>query len=83
MAAKPSIDPARFLHDQLTSTSPDLLRSLLTTFVDARHKQRQGLKLNVGLRPRTGRWSADYRPAGRPEVIGGSQPRAFQFAFPA
>lgn len=35
MAAKPSIDPARFLHDQLTSTSPDLLRSLLTTFVDA------------------------------------------------
>jgi hypothetical protein len=35
MAAKPSIDPARFLHDQLESASPDLLRSLLTTFVDA------------------------------------------------
>jgi len=35
MAAKPSIDPARFLHDQLASASPDLLRSLLTTFVDA------------------------------------------------
>src|SRR5262245_7600826 len=35
MAAKPSIEPARFLHDQVESASPDLLRSLLTTFVDA------------------------------------------------
>ena len=35
MAAKTSIDPARFLHDQLESASPDLLRSLLTTFLDA------------------------------------------------
>jgi transposase-like protein len=35
MAAKTSIDPARFLHDQLESASPDLLRSLLTTFIDA------------------------------------------------
>jgi len=35
MAAKPSIDPARFLHDQVASASPDLLRSLLTTFIDA------------------------------------------------
>ena len=34
MAAKPSIDPARMLHDQLESASPDLLRSLLTTFLD-------------------------------------------------
>jgi putative transposase len=34
MAAKPSIDPARMLHDQLESASPDLLRSLLATFVD-------------------------------------------------
>jgi transposase-like protein len=34
MAAKPSIDPARMLHGQLESASPDLLRSLLTTFVD-------------------------------------------------
>jgi putative transposase len=30
-----SIDPARFLHDQLASASPDLLRSMLTTFIDA------------------------------------------------
>ena len=30
-----SIDPARFLHDQLASASPDLLRSMLATFVNA------------------------------------------------
>jgi transposase-like protein len=35
MAAKPSIDPARFLHDQLAAASPDLLRSLLSAFIDA------------------------------------------------
>src|SRR4249920_3451176 len=34
MTAPSSIDPARFLHDQLESASPDLLRSLLATFVD-------------------------------------------------
>ena len=32
--AKSSIDPAQFLHDQLASASPDLLRSLLSTFID-------------------------------------------------
>ncbi len=32
MTAPSSIDPARFLHDQLASASPDLLRSMLTTF---------------------------------------------------
>ena len=30
----PSIDPARLLHEHLTAASPDLLRSLLTTFID-------------------------------------------------
>jgi len=34
MAAPSSIDPARFLHEQLESASPDLLRSLLTTFIN-------------------------------------------------
>jgi transposase-like protein len=34
MTAPSSIDPARFLHDQLASASPDLLRSMLTTFID-------------------------------------------------
>jgi putative transposase len=30
----PSIDPARLLHEHLTAASPDLLRSLLTMFID-------------------------------------------------
>lgn len=34
MTAPSSIDPARFLHDQLKQASPDLLRQLLTTFID-------------------------------------------------
>ena len=34
MAAPSSIDAARFLHEQLASASPDLLRSLLTTFIN-------------------------------------------------
>src|SRR4029450_3853316 len=32
--ANPSIDPARLLHEHVTAASPDLLRSLLTTFID-------------------------------------------------
>ena len=36
MTASPSsIDPARMLHEQLDQASPDLLRELLTTFVNA------------------------------------------------
>jgi transposase-like protein len=35
MTAIPSIDPARFLNEQLEQASPDLLRGLLTTFVNA------------------------------------------------
>jgi putative transposase len=36
MAAKPSIavDPARMLHEQLASASPDLLRSMLGSFIE-------------------------------------------------
>ena len=34
MTAPSSIDPARFLHGQLESASPDLLRSMLTTFIN-------------------------------------------------
>jgi putative transposase len=34
MTASSSIDPARFLHDQLGSASPDLLRDLMSTFID-------------------------------------------------
>lgn len=35
MTAVPSIDPARFLNEQLAQASPDLVRDLLTTFVNA------------------------------------------------
>ncbi len=35
MTATPSIDPARLLHEQLAQASPDLLRELLTTFINA------------------------------------------------
>ena len=33
MAAKTSIDPAQFLHEQLASASPDLLREMLSSFI--------------------------------------------------
>jgi len=35
MTAVPSIDPALFLHEHLAQASPDLMRDLLTTFVNA------------------------------------------------
>ena len=35
MTAGPSIDPARFLHDELAQASPDLMRELLGTFINA------------------------------------------------
>src|SRR5947199_4763836 len=34
MTAPSSIDPSRFLHEQLDQASPDLLRSMLTTFMN-------------------------------------------------
>ncbi len=34
MTAAPSIDPAEFLQDHLAQASPDLMRDLLTTFVN-------------------------------------------------
>ncbi len=34
MTAPSSIDPARFLSEQLASASPDLLREMLTTFIN-------------------------------------------------
>lgn len=35
MTAAPIIDPARFLHDELSQASPDLMRELLATFINA------------------------------------------------
>jgi len=54
MAAKPSIDPAHFLHDQLEAASPDLLRSLLTTFLDALMSADAVCGAPSGCRHRTG-----------------------------
>jgi putative transposase len=34
MTAGPSIDPELFLHEQLAQASPDLLREMLTTFIN-------------------------------------------------
>jgi putative transposase len=34
MTAPSSIDPTEFLHEQLSQASPDLLRSMLTTFIN-------------------------------------------------
>jgi transposase-like protein len=34
VTAPSSIDPTQFLHEQLASASPDLLRSMLTTFIN-------------------------------------------------
>jgi transposase-like protein len=34
MTAPSSIDPARLLHEHLASASPDLLRSMPTTFIN-------------------------------------------------
>jgi putative transposase len=35
MTANPCIDPALFLHEQLAQASPDLMRELLSTFINA------------------------------------------------
>ena len=34
MTVNPSIDPARLIEEQLAQASPDLLRELLTTYVN-------------------------------------------------
>ena len=34
MTTPSSIDPARFLHEQLAEASPDLLRQMLSTFIN-------------------------------------------------
>jgi putative transposase len=34
MTARSSIDPVHFLHEHLAQASPDLLRQMLTTFIN-------------------------------------------------
>lgn len=41
MTVTASIDPARLLEEQLAQASPDLLRELLTTFIDGDLSVRQ------------------------------------------
>jgi hypothetical protein len=48
MAAKPSIDPARLLEEQLESASPDLLPSLLSTFIQALMSRHRHFDTRVG-----------------------------------
>jgi hypothetical protein len=38
MTAPSSIDPAHFLHEQVAHASPDLLRHILTTFINTDHR---------------------------------------------
>jgi hypothetical protein len=56
MTAPSSIDPARLLHDQLASASPDLLRSMLTTFINTLMSPRptRSAVPRTGCRARTG-----------------------------
>lgn len=53
MTAVPSIDPARFLDEQLSQASPDLMRDLLTTFVNALLGAQADAVCGAGYRERT------------------------------
>ena len=49
MAVPASIDPARFLHEELVQASPDLLRELMGSFINTlfgagRHRLRRRLR---------------------------------------
>src|SRR3712207_6928442 len=66
MTAPSSIDPSHFLHEQLAQASPDLLRQMLTTFINtlmsaeadavcgAEYGARSAERINIrnGYRPR-------------------------------
>ena len=72
MAAKPSIDPARFLHDQVASASPDLLRSLLIIFVDALMSAEADAVCGaaaLGTAPQPGDRPARQRRGGQPFLL--------------
>ena len=52
MTAVPSIDPAQFLNEQLAQASPDLMRDLLTTFVNALLSAQATSRTRAQFRPR-------------------------------
>jgi len=54
MTANHSIDPALFLSEHLKHAEPDLLRSMLMTFVDALCGAPYGARTRTGSTPATG-----------------------------
>jgi putative transposase len=86
MTAPSSIDPAHFLHEQLAQASPDLLRQMLTTFIDtlmsaeadavcgAEYGERSPERTNVrnGYRPREFETRAGTLELAVPKLRAGS-----------
>ena len=76
MTAPSSIDPARFLDEQLAQASPDLLRQLLTTLINAL------MSADAGLTTTPASWiitffaAAHYVVSGRAALYRGSTMRA-------
>jgi ABC-type spermidine/putrescine transport system permease subunit I len=76
MTVGPSIEPARFLKEELAEASPDLLRELLTTFVTRCCPRRRtvfagalvlffvavGLVMPAAVSSSTGRMSSGWSP---------------------
>ena len=56
MTVAPSIGPARFIDDHLEQASPDLLRHMLTTFINTTQNHRRvntlGIAWRLSLGPR-------------------------------
>jgi putative transposase len=50
MTAPSIIDPSRFLHEQLATASPDLLRSMLTTFINTLMSAEPDIHCGAGYR---------------------------------
>ena len=53
MTAPSSIDPIRFLHEQLAQASPDLLRQMLTTFINTQMSAEADAVCGAGYGERT------------------------------
>src|SRR4051812_26257538 len=57
MTAPSSIDPARFLSEQLAQVSPDLLRQMLTTFINTLMSAEADGVCGAGYRQRSEDWT--------------------------